>query len=287
MNKSNDADFKRDFEVHYKSEKDHSPVKKVEKEEKPHLPTVPKEEKVHTIPPKTPVEKPHTPPPQPMTASIEKTITQTVNASVNEKEKSPVRAILLVLASVVLLGIIVLLTVLRPWKKADGTETTISSDSSTGEMDTAAESDHSGAAVLEAPATPEPTEIPEVETAALFTALNEKIEGIGNIYFEPDTTVLLPDSTPKLDALASLLREMKGKLKLSVTGHTAKWGTQEEQYELSVIRAKLIVEEMVRRSAIDEKATSAIGVGATDPATTDAAKIGLNRRVEIVVAPID
>lgn len=104
-----------------------------------------------------------------------------------------------------------------------------------------------------------------------------------NIHFLPDSPVILPDERTRLDAIAMLLGEASGRTFL-VVGHTADVGTTESQYELSVERAKSIVDELVSRG-LQSKQFLYRGEGGTQPIASNLSKEGKakNRRVEITI----
>jgi outer membrane protein OmpA-like peptidoglycan-associated protein len=230
------------------------------------LPTIPNEEKKHYLP-----------------------------KGEDTESKSPFTGILIASFLIVAIVTILVIAILKPWAGTDTTNSTITSSNTSVVAPTDFSENGSGtdSSMLPEPtpfASEEPTPIEEIATpeptidpSVIIAAVNVKIRNIGLIYFEPDTTTVRADSFSKLDQLASVFSEYKGIIRVSLTGHTAQIGTQGEQTELSAQRAKLIADEMIERGAIDKDAIVWQGVGATMPATTDARRIELNRRVEIVV----
>jgi outer membrane protein OmpA-like peptidoglycan-associated protein len=251
----------RDFEVLFKSEKE---AVRTEASGKPVLPTVPKEEKTHTLP-----------------------------KDDDSKKKPAYAGVLLGVLAAVAAIIVIALVIFKPWAEtsSSGVNTAMTNlvPSDSGKSNDTVETSSLAEPTQETEASPTPraasiTPVPTIEPAVLLAEINSKIDNIGTIYFEPDSVIILSDSTSKLALLAAILREHKGPIRVDVTGHTAQIGTTGEQAELSVERAKLIAEEMIARGAIDRDAISWSGVGATRPATTDTRRIELNRRVEIVAS---
>ncbi|MCK5153321.1 MAG: OmpA family protein [Spirochaetales bacterium] len=104
-----------------------------------------------------------------------------------------------------------------------------------------------------------------------------------NIHFLPDSPVILPEERLRMDVIARLLEEAEGSTFL-VVGHTADVGTSESQYELSVDRAKTIVDELVLRG-IPSKQFLYRGEGGDTPIASNLTTEGRaqNRRVEITI----
>ena len=104
-----------------------------------------------------------------------------------------------------------------------------------------------------------------------------------NIHFLPDSPIILPSERTRLDAIARLLKEAPGRTFL-VVGHTADVGTAISQYELSVERAKSIIDELVTRG-LQSKQFIYKGEGGTQPIASNLSNEGRaqNRRVEITI----
>ncbi|MBN1698404.1 MAG: OmpA family protein [Spirochaetales bacterium] len=117
--------------------------------------------------------------------------------------------------------------------------------------------------------------------------IDETDEGVkltlNNIHFVPDQAVILPEEKKRLEALAGTLKKIKDRSFL-VIGHTALWGTEKEQYDLSVKRAKAIVDYMVSKG-IEAKRFLYEGRGAREPVAPNDTEENMrkNRRVEIVI----
>jgi len=106
---------------------------------------------------------------------------------------------------------------------------------------------------------------------------------IHNIHFLPNSPEIMPDEKQRLDSIAEVLNTAKNCTFL-VTGHTADVGSKESQQELSVQRAKVIVDELVKRG-FSPKLFMFEGKGGTEPVASNGTKEGrsLNRRVEITI----
>jgi OOP family OmpA-OmpF porin len=126
----------------------------------------------------------------------------------------------------------------------------------------------------------EDSDIPDV-------VVEERDDGVAltlnKIHFIADQAVVKPEEYERLDALAETLKKIKGRTFL-VVGHTARWGTEESQYTLSVERAKTIVDYMVSKGIPAERFLYE-GRGATEPVASNDTEEGMaqNRRVEIII----
>ncbi len=117
--------------------------------------------------------------------------------------------------------------------------------------------------------------------------VEERDEGIAltldNIRFVADKDIILASEKQRLDALADTLKKIEGRSFL-VVGHTAKSGTETEQRELSIRRAKAIVDYLAGKG-MDAKRFLYEGRGATEPVAPNdtEANMAKNRRVEIII----
>ncbi|MDC7218536.1 MAG: OmpA family protein [Spirochaetales bacterium] len=115
----------------------------------------------------------------------------------------------------------------------------------------------------------------------------EKEEGIAlslnNLHFVPDQAVILSQDYPLLDKIASMLKQVPDRT-LLVKGHTADIGTMESQMVLSQERAKVVVDELVKRGLEADRFVY-IGLGGSEPIGDNRVEEGrkLNRRVEIII----
>lgn len=106
---------------------------------------------------------------------------------------------------------------------------------------------------------------------------------VNRIHFIADQDVVLPEETARLEAVAEALRNIPGRT-FRVVGHTADYGTAESQRELSVRRAKAIVEFLSSRG-IDAGRFLYEGRGGTEPVAPNDTEENMakNRRVQILV----
>ena len=117
-----------------------------------------------------------------------------------------------------------------------------------------------------------------VEETGIGVAINLDV-----IRFEGDKAVMLPGEDARIETIAGILRRLEGKTFL-VVGHTADVGTPESQLELSVARAKTIVDELAG-SGIDAGRFIYEGRGGTEPIAPNDTEEGRakNRRVQIFI----
>jgi OOP family OmpA-OmpF porin len=115
----------------------------------------------------------------------------------------------------------------------------------------------------------------------------ESTEGVAltlnRIHFVADQAVVLPEEGPRLEALAQTLKKIE-KRSFLVVGHTARVGSEESQYSLSVERAKTIVDYLVSRGIAAERFFYE-GRGGNEPVAPNDTEENMarNRRVEIVI----
>lgn len=106
---------------------------------------------------------------------------------------------------------------------------------------------------------------------------------VRNLQFYADSAQLLPGEEARLDAVAEVLRGVPDGMFL-IEGHTAAVGRPEGEKQLSVERAKAVVDELVRRGFKAEQFMY-YGYGGTKPLAdnnTDSGRAA-NRRVEITI----
>ena len=106
---------------------------------------------------------------------------------------------------------------------------------------------------------------------------------ISDLQFKPDSDELLDNEAYRLNLLADSLRKIPDRTFL-VEGHTASIGSPEGEVELSVARAKRIVDELAGRG-IEAGRFIYKGWGGARPAADNATDEGrkINRRVEITI----
>lgn len=102
--------------------------------------------------------------------------------------------------------------------------------------------------------------------------------------FEPDRDALLEEERGRMDGIAEALKRIPGERTFLVSGHTADVGNPAGQKELSIRRARRIVEELVARG-IPASRFIYRGFGAERPVAPNdtGANRERNRRVEITV----
>jgi outer membrane protein OmpA-like peptidoglycan-associated protein len=101
--------------------------------------------------------------------------------------------------------------------------------------------------------------------------------------FYPDSDEFLPAERPRLDLIAQALRQIPGRTFL-VEGHTAAIGRPSGEMELSLQRAKRMVDELISRGIPPERFIYK-GWGGTKPLGDNTGEAGRarNRRVEITI----
>ncbi|MBO5137051.1 MAG: OmpA family protein [Spirochaetaceae bacterium] len=106
---------------------------------------------------------------------------------------------------------------------------------------------------------------------------------IRNLQFYADSAQLLPGEEARLDAVAEVLRSVPEAIYL-IEGHTASVGRPDGEKQLSVERAKAIINQLVKRGFRPEQFMY-YGYGGTKPIADNDTEEGraLNRRVEITI----
>jgi outer membrane protein OmpA-like peptidoglycan-associated protein len=107
---------------------------------------------------------------------------------------------------------------------------------------------------------------------------------IENLHFYPDSPELLPGEYERLQKIATLLKKYKDK-GVMIIGHTTDKGTEEGRRNLSIERAKVIMDYLVQMNAININKSSYGGKGGTEPIADNSTEEGMkkNRRVEIYI----
>jgi OOP family OmpA-OmpF porin len=125
------------------------------------------------------------------------------------------------------------------------------------------------------------------ESGIKDVVIEQKKEGVrvslNNIHFVAEQAVFLPDEAPRLEALAGALKLIEGR-SFRVIGHTAAVGTRQSQYDLSVKRAKAVVDFLVSRGIRADRFLYE-GRGGDEPvAPSDTEEnMAKNRRVEVFI----
>jgi outer membrane protein OmpA-like peptidoglycan-associated protein len=128
-------------------------------------------------------------------------------------------------------------------------------------------------------------EIPAPEKSLELVSVPEGVRLIvRDIRFVPDSDEFLREEWPRLDAITQALRQAAPNQTFLVEGHTASVGRPAGEMELSVRRAKRMVEELARRGIAEDRFIYK-GWGGTRPAGDNSTEQGrsLNRRVEITI----
>jgi outer membrane protein OmpA-like peptidoglycan-associated protein len=138
------------------------------------------------------------------------------------------------------------------------------------------------------PAASVPDRAAELVEAASGLDLVSVPEGVRlivrDIRFIPDSDEFLPEERPRLDIIAQALKEAAPRQNFLVEGHTASVGRPAGEMELSISRARRMVEELARRGIAEDRfiykgwgGTKALGDNNTEQGRA------LNRRVEITI----
>ena len=104
-----------------------------------------------------------------------------------------------------------------------------------------------------------------------------------DLQFLPDSPELVPGEEVRIDKIATALKQVP-ESKFLIEGHTARTGTTDDEYELSVARARKIA-EMLSRRGIDAGQFICKGSGGNKPIADNGTREGRarNRRVEITI----
>jgi outer membrane protein OmpA-like peptidoglycan-associated protein len=130
-----------------------------------------------------------------------------------------------------------------------------------------------------------PAGIPAPEGGLELIAVPEGIRLIvRDIRFVSDSDEFLREEQPRLDAITQALKQAAPNQQFLVEGHTASTGRPAGEMELSIRRAKRMVDELARRGIAEDRFIYK-GWGGTKPAGDNDTEQGrrLNRRVEITI----
>jgi len=105
--------------------------------------------------------------------------------------------------------------------------------------------------------------------------------------FASGSDKLVKGNYPVLAELALWMQDNPG-VAIALVGHTDNAGSLERNRELSVLRAKAVLDRMINEYGINEDRVSAHGIGFLAPLTTNDTEAGrnINRRVEVVLISI-
>ena len=106
---------------------------------------------------------------------------------------------------------------------------------------------------------------------------------LNNILFETGKSVLTASSYAELDHLLNILKE-NALMKIEISGHTDKTGSEPLNAKLSEDRAKAVVEYLVQKG-IDRSRMEFKGYGSSQPISDNSTAAGRakNRRVEFKI----
>ncbi|MFW5727533.1 MAG: OmpA family protein [Spirochaetia bacterium] len=130
---------------------------------------------------------------------------------------------------------------------------------------------------------PAESEAPEDEPIEVERTTEGIKLNLPRIHFVPDQAKILPREKDRLDKLATMLKKVPD-ASFMVKGHTADIGTEESQYDLSVERARTIIEEMLARG-LEASRFVYQGLGGEQPVAPNDTEEGRarNRRVEVII----
>jgi outer membrane protein OmpA-like peptidoglycan-associated protein/tetratricopeptide (TPR) repeat protein len=106
---------------------------------------------------------------------------------------------------------------------------------------------------------------------------------LNNILFETGKSVLTSGSYTELDRLLNIMKE-NAQMKIEISGHTDKTGSEALNFKLSGARAKAVVDYLIR-NGIDRSRMEFRGYGSLQPVADNATAAGRakNRRVEFKI----
>ena len=107
---------------------------------------------------------------------------------------------------------------------------------------------------------------------------------IQNLQFEPDSAKLLRGEEERINKIANLLKKLPAKTQFLIEGHTARVGSEEGEYELSLERAYAIAGALIQKGIAAERIICK-GYGGALPLASNENEEGRakNRRVEITI----
>jgi outer membrane protein OmpA-like peptidoglycan-associated protein len=106
---------------------------------------------------------------------------------------------------------------------------------------------------------------------------------LNNIFFDTDKSELRKESFLELDGLIIALKE-NPRIKIEIGGHTDNVGNDDKNLELSVNRAKAVMDYLIKKGITKERLLFK-GYGESEPIASNNTEDGkqLNRRVEIKI----
>ncbi|MDX1406767.1 MAG: OmpA family protein [Saprospiraceae bacterium] len=129
--------------------------------------------------------------------------------------------------------------------------------------------------ILEVPVPADDLSRMELKAGKTFT--------LRNIYFDHDRADFLPRSYRELNTLVDIMKENQA-MRIEIKGHTDNVGTDEYNYQLSLARARAVV-EYLHQHGIDPSRTHYTGYGSRMPLDSNDTEAGRrhNRRVEFLI----
>jgi outer membrane protein OmpA-like peptidoglycan-associated protein len=130
-------------------------------------------------------------------------------------------------------------------------------------------------------------EIADAASSVADAAVDRVEEGVritlSNLRFRPDTATMVAGERSKIDGIAAIIIGRPGRSVL-VVGHTADVGRPRGQQELSLERARTVVDELIA-AGVNPSRLLFEGRGGTEPLESNATEQGRarNRRVEIIL----
>jgi outer membrane protein OmpA-like peptidoglycan-associated protein/tetratricopeptide (TPR) repeat protein len=133
-------------------------------------------------------------------------------------------------------------------------------------------------------------DVPENWTKEVYTLNIELIKVkigkkvvLNNILFETGKSILTSGSYAELNRLLNIMKE-NGQMKIEISGHTDKTGSEPLNFKLSEARAKAVVQYMVQKG-IDRSRMEFKGYGSLQPISDNSTSAGRskNRRVEFKI----
>lgn len=124
---------------------------------------------------------------------------------------------------------------------------------------------------------PKPALLPEARTK-----LSESLKPL-SIFFGPGSDVPVPEERAKIASIAGILKNAEAELELVITGFADNIGNQETNRELSLRRAKSVMEELVRLE-VDETSME-LDSKVEDVSGIPRSERGKARRVEVSLKP--
>ena len=133
--------------------------------------------------------------------------------------------------------------------------------------------------VVEAPVVKQPAKVVLLDSEKAI--LSKALEGVK---FKTDSDELLPDSYPKLDAVAEIMKNHSD-YKLTIDGYTDNTGDSKHNHELSYKRAEAAKARLIEDGISADRITTH-GYGEERPIATNETPEGRakNRRVEFLVS---